>query len=160
MKLYKSDAFKDKTGKLKSGVVTYIFSDDERDHIKYVAGKIEEVYQLKKRTSLLNSWNDFDREALYEILPWTFHYDDEGKMQDLTASQIDKIERMINKLFDDTNIKFFDLFHLKFAPGYDENTFMSKREMRLEMDRRRALKSKSKPQESTTGSLFDWESIK
>lgn len=159
MKLYKTNQYKSATEGNKSGVVFAVFNDNERDTFAAVHAQLQQVYKMRFNNGLIDRWNEYDREAIEEILVWPKHFNDGGKMADLTYSQIGKIQKMLNKLFDD-EVDFISMFDLSFDAGWDEETFMTEKEMRLEMDRRRQMKQKEPIDNSVYVSLFDWESLK
>jgi len=154
MKLYKTNSYKSIDGE-KDSIVFMVFNDVEREYFTTIHTQLLQVYKLRLNSHLLNKWNDFDREALHEILLWPQTYLNGGKMADLTSSQVGKIQKMVNKLFDD-KIDFMKLFNLSLDNDWNDDTYMSDYEMRNEMDRRRRIEYKSSTEETAFSTLFDW----
>lgn len=156
MRLYKTDTFTSKHANAKkTDIITVVFSDAERETIEGQRARLVQLYKVLKQEGQLSSWNKYDDEALNEILVWTTHYKDGGKMQDLTVAQIAKVQMMIDKLFADfEETTFRDLMELEFDEGWDEDTFMTRTQMAKEMDRRRGI-ARQHSHHSIYADLFD-----
>ncbi len=139
MRLYKTDTFTSKHANAKkTDIITVVFSDDERETIERQRLYLVQLQKVLKQEGQISSWNKYDDEALNEILVWATHYKDGGKMQDLTVGQIHKIQRMLDKMFGDETT-FTELMDLEFEDGYDYDTYLTRTQLRNEMDRRRAI---------------------
>ena len=139
-------------------ITNCVFSDIERNSIKGIRTLLITMQKSLSATNSLHNWNANDQEALHEIMEWPLHFSDKGTMRDLNLDQIKKIEKMFRK-FKITD-SFAYLCDVYVEDDYIEGDTMDEYEMRLEMDRRRSIQTKSSSAIRTHhDDLFDFSAI-